>query len=344
MGLRGHGEASWCDQCLGRAHPTHPQPGGLHGNRRCGCRSARRAGIRPGQPAVGTLFLADAQQHALARRHGHTGRTLGGSALSPVARADLAYLPEGHATNPGRRPNAGAIVGAVFEAEQTPVHALPFEPRQGGHPYLGISLPVELLASRPPVLERRLGFSFGIVGRTQVIGDSFDQNWAGRLAKRGARPWVTLLFGVPGVPSLAASLPAIANGLHDDALRRWARDTTKLRPTSLPVAPASRRSELVAILRRDQRRHPSGCVTRLEPCALHLPGGGCRQRGLDMGTRGPGPRCHLRTAGRGHQRGAPQLDQLSPYHLGRPCLRTGRRGAAVPCQAALPRSKRRRGR
>ena len=135
------------------------------------------------------------------------------------------------------------IVGAVFEAEQTPVHALPFEPRQVGHPYLGISLPVELLASRPPLLERRLGFSFGIVGRTQVIGDSFDQAWAGRLAERGAHPWVTLLFGVPGVQSLAASLPAIANGLHDDALRRWARDIRSYgQPVYLSLLPHADRN------------------------------------------------------------------------------------------------------
>jgi len=102
-----------------------------------------------------------------------------------------------------------------------PVH---FAPQQeAGRPYLGISLPVELLESRPPQLERQLGYSFAIVGRTQVISDTFDRVWADELLEHDERPWITLLFGLPGHPTLDSSLPAIANGVHDDALRRWAQ-------------------------------------------------------------------------------------------------------------------------
>jgi cellulose synthase (UDP-forming) len=94
--------------------------------------------------------------------------------------------------------------------------------QKAGQPYLGVVLPVELLNSQQPKLERKLGVSFAIVGRTQEISDEFDRGWVDRLATRGARPWITLLFTVPGGAAYDTSLPAIANGVHDDALRRWA--------------------------------------------------------------------------------------------------------------------------
>jgi len=104
-------------------------------------------------------------------------------------------------------------------------HPAPFQPRQEiGRPYFGVSLPVELLKSRPTELQNQLGLDFAIVGRTQVISDRFDHAWADQLAARGDRPWITLLFGVPGKSTLESSLPAIANGVHDHALREWAHD------------------------------------------------------------------------------------------------------------------------
>jgi cellulose synthase/poly-beta-1,6-N-acetylglucosamine synthase-like glycosyltransferase/putative flippase GtrA len=114
-----------------------------------------------------------------------------------------------------------------------------FQPRQElGRPYFGISLPSELLESRPPEIESKLGLEFAIVGRTQVISDRFDRTWADRLAARGDRPWITLLFGVPGQSSLESSLPAIANGIHDDALRDWARDIRAYgKPVYLTILP-----------------------------------------------------------------------------------------------------------
>ena len=89
----------------------------------------------------------------------------------------------------------------------------------------GVSLPLQELATEPPALERELGARFSIVARTEVVGDQFDTRWANGLAAQGARPWVFLQFGAPGAGGrapLAASLPAIYNGVNDAALRRWA--------------------------------------------------------------------------------------------------------------------------
>ncbi len=94
-------------------------------------------------------------------------------------------------------------------------------------PYFGVSLPIQLLTNRPPVLERDLGTQFSIIGRTQDIHDLFDKSWADQLAAQHARPWITLQFGVFGPhqkPPLDANLPAIINGLHDQEIRRWAED------------------------------------------------------------------------------------------------------------------------
>ncbi len=94
-------------------------------------------------------------------------------------------------------------------------------------PYFGVSLPIQLLKSRVPVLERDLDTQFSIIGRTQDIHDLFDASWADQLAAQHARPWITLQFGVFGPnqkPPLDANLPAIINGLHDNEIRRWAED------------------------------------------------------------------------------------------------------------------------
>jgi cellulose synthase/poly-beta-1,6-N-acetylglucosamine synthase-like glycosyltransferase len=107
-----------------------------------------------------------------------------------------------------------------------------------GHPMLGLSLPTDLLRDRPPELTQELDLDFGLVGRTQVIGDRFDRDWATSLASRGQIPWLTLLFGVPGATSFEASLPAITNGMHDQALHRWAQDIRDYgRPVYITILP-----------------------------------------------------------------------------------------------------------
>jgi cellulose synthase/poly-beta-1,6-N-acetylglucosamine synthase-like glycosyltransferase len=94
-------------------------------------------------------------------------------------------------------------------------------------PYFGVSLPVQLLTSQPPILAHDLGTQFSIIGRTQDIHDDFDASWADQLAAQHERPWITLQFGVFGphnTPPLDANLPAIYNGDHDQQIQRWANN------------------------------------------------------------------------------------------------------------------------
>jgi hypothetical protein len=102
-------------------------------------------------------------------------------------------------------------------------NSVPFEPaNEHNTPYLGLSLPVALLQSKPMLLEHKLGLTFSIIGRTQEISDNFDTGWANSLNAQNQRPWISLVFSSSDEPAYDASLPAIANGFHDEALRRWA--------------------------------------------------------------------------------------------------------------------------
>ena len=107
----------------------------------------------------------------------------------------------------------------------TPEHfAVP--PSSTERPYLGVSLPLSLLESRPPLLQQELHSQFAIVGRTQELQDFFDRSWAEQLAQQNEHPWITLEFGTftaDGKPPLNASLAAITNGIDDDDLMRWAQ-------------------------------------------------------------------------------------------------------------------------
>lgn len=102
----------------------------------------------------------------------------------------------------------------------------------------GVKLPYDLLDTQVSVVTEELGVSPHLVGRTQEINDSFDITWAEELTDAQARPWVTLLFSQPGVDAYYGSLPAIANGVHDEALRRWARSIADFElPMYLTVLP-----------------------------------------------------------------------------------------------------------
>jgi cellulose synthase (UDP-forming) len=93
-------------------------------------------------------------------------------------------------------------------------------------PYLGLTLRYESLETTPLVFERQLCLPLAIVGRTQYASEAFDFAWAEQLAANGQRPWITLQFGdfgANGAPPLSASLPAIANGLQDANIQRWAQ-------------------------------------------------------------------------------------------------------------------------
>lgn len=107
-------------------------------------------------------------------------------------------------------------------------------------PYVGVSVPIELLETRPQMLEDDLGIRFAMVGRTQNISDRFDEQWADELAVKNANPWITLEFGElrNGKAPLSANLPAIYNGLRDGDIKRWARQIRNYqRPVYVTILP-----------------------------------------------------------------------------------------------------------
>jgi hypothetical protein len=97
------------------------------------------------------------------------------------------------------------------------------------NPRVGLDLTSDLVARGPSQVEATLGYHVGIVGRTQEINDHFDRAWASGVARNGGRPMVTLLFTAAGQPADLASLPSVANGVHDGDLRRWARQIRAFR-------------------------------------------------------------------------------------------------------------------
>ncbi len=161
------------------------------------------------------------------------------SGTSDETVADKPYPSKLTQRNPGLRPAWNLALAALVAAPilaNGPLgstfldrgNATPFVINQEkvASPYFGVSLPVQLLTKRPPVLERDLDTQFSIIGRTQDIHDFFDTSWANQLAAQHARPWITLQFGVFGPgnkPPLDANLPAIVNGVQDQYIIRWAK-------------------------------------------------------------------------------------------------------------------------
>ncbi|MDX2162100.1 MAG: glycosyltransferase [bacterium] len=83
---------------------------------------------------------------------------------------------------------------------------------------IGLILPYETLDAARDVEQ-------SVIGRTDLIAADFDTAWAEALRETGAIPWVTLAFRDPGAgdaEDFDASPLAIANGLRDADLRRWA--------------------------------------------------------------------------------------------------------------------------
>lgn len=102
------------------------------------------------------------------------------------------------------------------------------------HPYIGMSAIGTQVSSSDPGMPA----SFGIVGRTQEIGDNFDPHWAAAVAAHGGVPWLTLVFSQHGRVTLDSSLTAIGNGSEDAQIRRWAQQIAAWgRPLYLTVLP-----------------------------------------------------------------------------------------------------------
>jgi cellulose synthase/poly-beta-1,6-N-acetylglucosamine synthase-like glycosyltransferase len=105
-----------------------------------------------------------------------------------------------------------------------------------GHVRVGVVVPAELLDTGAARFTRATGLEASIVGRSQEIRDAFNHAWTEGLAERGSRVWINLSFADDGQVRLDSSPRAVANGVHDDDLRRWAHAIARYgRPVYLTV-------------------------------------------------------------------------------------------------------------
>lgn len=87
-------------------------------------------------------------------------------------------------------------------------------------------------------LQLEMGTSFGLQGRTLEIGAQFDTDWADQVVAQGGTPWLTLVLSKNGRITLNSGLTAIANGVDDVALERWAKEIASFgRPLYLTMLP-----------------------------------------------------------------------------------------------------------
>ncbi|MFT4108604.1 glycosyltransferase family 2 protein [Propionicimonas sp.] len=135
---------------------------------------------------------------------------------------------------------AGGVLLSALVVGCVAVYSLPRTTPVGfsASPDQGISYGVAAPGGAGPDSVPALDLSrAGIVGRHQLISDSFDPVWAQSLHAQGTSPWITLHFG-SSRSDLGAGLLAIRNGTHDAELRRWAADLRDFRwPVYLTVLP-----------------------------------------------------------------------------------------------------------
>lgn len=109
-----------------------------------------------------------------------------------------------------------------------------------GHPRVGIGSVTDRQAT---TVSGMLGVGLGLRGRTDEIDAQFDSGWAGSVSAAGGVPWLTLVLSRHGQPDLDSSLTAVANGVDDVALRRWARGIAEYgKPVYLTVLPEADRN------------------------------------------------------------------------------------------------------
>lgn len=105
-----------------------------------------------------------------------------------------------------------------------------------GHVRLGVVLPGELLDRGAARFASATGLEASIVGRSQEIRDAFNLAWTKGLIGHGSRVWINLSFANDGRVTLDSSPRAVANGVHDADLRRWAHAIARYgRPVYLTV-------------------------------------------------------------------------------------------------------------
>ena len=171
------------------------------------------------------LNLLDARYQAAARR-----------VQLDEGNSNLSYVSRLHMREQGLRPFWNLVfscllasllfVSGTIHLESPQPAPFQLSQQNTGLAYAGVALPVQILKNRPDQLANTLHTHFSIIGRTQEIHDLFDSSWADQLAMHNERPWITLEFGVfgpHGQPPLDGSLTAIANGVQDANIQRWAQ-------------------------------------------------------------------------------------------------------------------------
>ncbi len=171
---------------------------------------------------------------ASGRGAGRPPRVLRGALRGPKAPITLAELlsPSRRAVRPALGVLTLLVLAAAVIPRLTPAPApenLRLAASRGPDqaPNLGLSLPHDILTTRPSALQARLCLPFAVIGRTQDINDSLDIAWTNRLSAQHQQPWISLQFGnfsADGKVPLSASLPAIINGVQDTNIRRWAEE------------------------------------------------------------------------------------------------------------------------
>jgi cellulose synthase/poly-beta-1,6-N-acetylglucosamine synthase-like glycosyltransferase len=113
-----------------------------------------------------------------------------------------------------------------------------------GRPYAGVG---DTDASEVRELQAQLGVRFAVRSRTDEIDADLDTTWARSVSAQGGIPWLTLVLSHRGRAGLDSSLTAVANGIDDDPLRRWAKEIAAYRqPVYLSVLPEADRNYAIS--------------------------------------------------------------------------------------------------
>jgi hypothetical protein len=125
---------------------------------------------------------------------------------------------------------ASQVAGALTSPTATSA------PAYDGRARVGVALPGELIDQGAARFTGATGLEASVVGRSEEIREAFDRRWAEQITRRGGRIWINLSFARDGRVALDSNLRAVANGVHDGDLQRWARAIRQYgRPVYLTV-------------------------------------------------------------------------------------------------------------
>jgi cellulose synthase/poly-beta-1,6-N-acetylglucosamine synthase-like glycosyltransferase len=117
----------------------------------------------------------------------------------------------------------GAIILASHLAEVFTSPTASSAAAYDGRLRVGVALPSELLGQGAAEFTGATGLEASVVGRSEEIREAFDLRWAEQLTRQHGRIWINLSFARDGRVTPDSGLRAVANGVHDRDLQRWAR-------------------------------------------------------------------------------------------------------------------------